>query len=281
MTSPLLLLRRLSRPLDPLPTGVNPRLVPLEGVRGVVFDVYGTLVVSASGDIGVSDAPQKEAALRSILRDLAVNPPPGDGLLTDRLTALIKNDHLRARAAGIDYPEVEIRDIWRSLLGLDDDDLVNAVAVAYEAVTNPVWPMPAAAGLLAGLRARRFLLGIVSNAQFYTPLLFDALFGASLDRLGFDPGLSFFSYQHRRAKPGLWLFQQLREALPARQLDPSAILYVGNDALKDIHPAASLGFRTALFAGDQRSYRPRPETPGLLPPDAILTRLSQIPQLIN
>jgi putative hydrolase of the HAD superfamily len=61
-----------------------------------------------------------------------------------------------------------------------------------------------------------------------------------------------------------------------RNIAPAEALYLGNDARKDIHPAASLGFRTALFAGDARSLRLRESEPGLLPPDAILTELSQI-----
>jgi putative hydrolase of the HAD superfamily len=35
------------------------------------------------------------------------------------------------------------------------------------------------------------------------------------------------------------------------------VLYVGNDMLHDVLPAAAMGFRTALFAGDRRSLRRR------------------------
>ena len=141
--------------------------------------------------------------------------------------------------------------------------------------------MPDAQPVIEELHRRGLVLGIVSNAQFYTPLLFEAFFLQSTEQLGFDPDLSFFSYQHRQAKPGTWLYEQLVDALAARELDPAQILYIGNDALKDIHPAAQLGFRTALFAGDERSLRLREDHKDLLPPDAVITKLRQIFELVD
>jgi putative hydrolase of the HAD superfamily len=48
--------------------------------------------------------------------------------------------------------------------------------------------------------------------------------------------------------------------------------------LNDIWPAQNLGFRTALFAGDLRSYRPRKDDPRVqgLQPDLVLGDLSQL-----
>ncbi len=275
------LIRALSQPLDPLPTEVEPVLPALPGIRAVVFDVYGTLVVSGSGDIGVSDDDQKEVALRSILRDLDITPPRAGESLTQRFVELIGSDHARTRESGIQFPEVEIREIWQELLGIDPGPALETVAVAYECATNPVWPMSGAQDLLEELHRRELALGIVSNAQFYTPYLFESFFLKSLEQLGFDPDLAWFSYRHKRAKPGTWLYEQLRDALAARKIDPAAVLYIGNDALKDINPAAALGFRTALFAGDQRSLRLRDDQPNLHPPDAIVTELAQVLRLLG
>ena len=280
MLSPVELIKKLSQPLAPEPTGIEPHLPRLAGIQALVFDIYGTLVVSGSGDIGVTDAEQKGTAMRSILRDFQIEIPDQESL-SDRFVELITQDHARSRRNGIEHPEVEIRDIWGTLLGSEDSALLEATATAYECTSNPVWPMPGAEELLATAHRDGLTLGIVSNAQFYTPLLFEAFFGASLARIGFDPDLCFFSYQFKQAKPGDWLYEQLRDALAAREIDPGAVLYVGNDALKDIHPAATLGFRTALFAGDRRSYRPRPEMTALRPPDAVITELGQLSQILG
>src|SRR5690606_5884506 len=47
-------------PRHPLPTGWMPRLKPLPGIRAVIFDIYGTLLISAAGDSVGDD----ESALR-------------------------------------------------------------------------------------------------------------------------------------------------------------------------------------------------------------------------
>ena len=279
--SPSSLIRSLSHPLAPIETGVAPHLPCLAGIRAVAFDIYGTLVVSGSGDIGVSDADQQESALRSILRDLEIVPPEEHPLLTERFVEFILRDHERARSLGIKHPEIEVRDIWAQLLARERDELLESVAIAYECTSNPVWPMPGARDLLANLHQHDLALGIVSNAQFYTPIMVEALFDDDLEHLGFDQELCFFSFQFGEAKPGLSLYGRLRDALTRRKISPSEVLYLGNDALKDIHPAAELGFRTALFAGDQRSLRLHDNKTALNPPDAIITHLSQVLALLE
>ena len=46
-------------------------------------------------------------------------------------------------------------------------------------------------------------------------------------------------------------------ALGKNGVAPGEVLYVGNDMLNDVYAAGQVGFRTALFAGDQRSLRMR------------------------
>jgi putative hydrolase of the HAD superfamily len=55
---------------------------------------------------------------------------------------------------------------------------------------------------------------------------------------------------------------------------------VGNDMLKDIWPAARLGCKTALFAGDRRSLRLREDDERCreLEPDLVVDDLSQLAQ---
>ena len=277
-------IRANSTPLEPIATELSPRLPELEGIRAVAFDIYGTLVISGSGDIGVSDADQKAGTLRTLLVELGAEQIPGNPatLFHD----LIVRSHENSRAKGIDYPEVDIVEIWTSLLQSCDapipsEETLQQAATAYEVATNPVWPMPGGKETVSNLQKSGFKLGIVSNAQFYTPSLFEAFWEKSLHELGFDPLLCFYSYRYSCAKPGLRLYEMLVDALADQSMSPDQTLYVGNDMLKDVHPAAELGFRTALFAGDQRSLRLRHDHQGLRPPDVILTSLSQILNVIG
>ncbi|MCA9238799.1 MAG: HAD family hydrolase [Planctomycetales bacterium] len=268
----------LSAPLDPLPTGATPRLPLLDGLRAVVFDVYGTLLISASGDISLAMESSRDDAARTALR--SVGAQVGDrAAVVEPFFKAIEHAH---QASAEEFPEVEIRDIWRQVLqglGVElDDPAIERLAVEYECRVNAIWPMPHLAETLSSLRQAGVRLGIVSNAQFFTPLAFPALTGKTLEQWGFDPKICVWSYQHRRAKPGAGLYETCVQGLAAGGVQPQETLYVGNDMRNDIGPAQAVGMRTALFAGDARSLRLREDDPRLdgVSPDVVVTRLDQL-----
>lgn len=47
------LFSKLNLPLEPIPTGLKPKLTKLPQIEAVIFDIYGTLVVSGTGDISM------------------------------------------------------------------------------------------------------------------------------------------------------------------------------------------------------------------------------------
>jgi putative hydrolase of the HAD superfamily len=278
------IIRRHSRPLAPLPTGQTPVLRALGPLDAVLFDVYGTLLVSASGDVGVSATGDRSETIVAALAAVGVplGGPPADAW--DVFHRQIEREHHAARQAGVDFPEVDIVQVWRSVLaefaargwltGSDGVDLP-ALAVEFEVRVNPIWPMPNILPTLEGLRRAGKVLGVVSNAQFYTPEAFPALVGKTLADLGFEHDLQFYSYQHGQAKPGMALYRLAAASLQERGISTERALYVGNDLRNDITPAARLGFRTALFAGDARSLRRRESDPlciGVVP-DLVVTDL--------
>ena len=256
------LIRDLSAPLEPRPTEVAPRLERLAGVRAVLFDVYGTLIVSGSGDVGVNAAEDRSGAFLAALRAAGLPADPDGQAGVAALRTAIDADHAAAKARGVEYPEVDIRDVWRDALArlgapVPDLEAVERLAVEYECRTNPTWAMPHAADALRDLKGRGLLLGIVSNAQFFTPHLFPAHLGDTLEGFGVDPDVRAWSWEHGRAKPGTFLYEHAAAALRGRGVEAEEVLYVGNDLLNDCTPAQAVGFRTALFAGDARSLRMR------------------------
>jgi putative hydrolase of the HAD superfamily len=138
--------------------------------------------------------------------------------------------------------------------------------------------MPGMATTLAEIRALGLKLGIISNAQFYTAPILEAFCKSRLEQIGFDSQLSYFSYCFGRAKPDVFLYNRAAEGLADLGIAPEQVLYVGNHMAKDIVPAKTVGFKTGLFAGDQRSLRLDRYTPPLTPRlvDLILTDLNQI-----
>ncbi len=277
-------IRALSSPLAPQATGEHPRLSRIPGIRAVLFDVYGTLVVSASGDIGLGGEEHEEEAFAAALAGQGL-PSMEDG--PARLKAVIRAHHARRRAEGIEYPEVDIREVWGELLAQDGIVPVEAslerLAIDYECRVNPVWPMPGLVDLLAALRARGVLLGIVSNAQFYTPLMLEALTGQGLAALGFVPDRCVWSYRLREAKPSRRLYGEALSGLRGEGIAPREVLYVGNDRLKDVWPAQAEGMHALLFAGDRRSLRWRRDDPRCrgVEPDGVVTALAQVSTVLG
>jgi putative hydrolase of the HAD superfamily len=157
------------------------------------------------------------------------------------------------------------------------------LALEHEVRANPVWPMPNLEGCLSKLRSAGLALGIVSNAQFFTPELFPALLNHTLQQLGFSPALEFYSYRFGQAKPGRFLYEQARQALSSMSISADEVVYVGNDVLNDVTPARQVGFRTALFAGDARSLRLREGDPRVagVAADLVLTDLGQLAECVT
>jgi putative hydrolase of the HAD superfamily len=287
-------IRGHSYPIGPIDTGYTfeqrtPELPTCPFPKVVLFDIYGTLFVSGSGDISVEKARQQREKggleggngqnlpdLRS-LRELY--PGIEEEALQPRFLHKVEEKHRQMRSF-TKCPEVRVEEIWSELFGFEVDDALR-FAVAYECAVNPVYPMPALLQVLDSLRKKSIFMGIVSNAQIFTPLLFDALLDRSLESLGFTDTLCAYSYLDRVSKPCIDLFEKVRGALPPGA-GPTDVLYIGNDMLNDIAPAAQVGFRTALFAGDTRSLRTREGDPRCrdVGPDWIINSLADIDKII-
>jgi putative hydrolase of the HAD superfamily len=216
--------------------------------RAVLFDIYGTLLRSAAGEL------HPDPALRDLIdKAHADSPHP--------------------------FPEIDIREIHAALHPELGPEEIEALAVAQERRANSVTPMPGAAETLRQLAAKDIPLGLISNAQFYTvPVLEEAL-GATLTDLGIDPDLCCFSYRERRAKPDPFLFEILRDRLAQRGIPAADVLYIGNDVRNDIDPARATGFRSALFAGDPTSLRLRGRTLDASGADQVIHDLRDLPNL--
>jgi putative hydrolase of the HAD superfamily len=278
-----------------LPDDAAPRLAKLPGIRAVVFDVYGTLFSSGAGDISLASEENRDAALRATLREAGFTlHRSAAGLRLDRIFhGWIGTHQERRRAAGVVFPEVEIRAAWRDFLAeLETSGHVEPppvpadpewLAVEFEGRVNPVQPMPGLEATLRDLRDRDIAIGIVSNGQFFTPLLFEAFLPGGFAGSGVDPDLCVWSCDLLEAKPSVKLFFRCAEALAARPgIGPNQALFVGNDLRNDIWPAQSAGFRTALFAGDRLSLRRRQDDPDCagVRADLEVTALPQVPDCV-
>lgn len=288
------LFRDRTEPLPSAPAKVEKRIPNAIGnFKAVIFDVYGTLISSGAGDISLAQPAAQSDLIRRLLQSIGLEQATSPPNYAAQFNQEIQRRHQEARRQGIDFPEVDILEVWKALIrqwtrqnSIAPPDLLQLrrLAVEYECAVNPVWPNEGCREIIEYCRRAGLRLGIVSNAQFYTPLMLEALLGKTLSALGFDPALQLWSYLEKRAKPDPALGETIARRLQSQfRIPRKETIFIGNDMLKDIWSARQAGFCGVLFAGDRRSLRLRLDDSRCrnLKPYAIVTSLSQIRELLT
>lgn len=230
--------------------------------KAVVCDVYATLLIAPAG--GVKPDPEADPMIRRVIEAFGYAPPESP---STELYRAVKEHH---RLSGESFPEVDLRTLWRNVLLLPEGADVERLVRAIEDAWHPSTLMPGASEAVKWLSRQGGALGLLSNAQCNTV---DSLEGiAPL----FAPELRILSYQHGIAKPDGRLFETMVERLAGRGISPEETLFIGNDPVQDITPAAAVGFRTALFIGHPDSLRS-----GDCSPDIRLTSWADLQDYVS
>lgn len=270
------IMRDQSKPLHPHPSGYDFEWREVPECEAIMLDVYGTLVCSGVGDISLSEDSNEDRdfyrTLGRALEDAEVWTESAQAArFSPSLTyrEIILGDHRASRVLGISHPEVNILHVWERLMtewkgnapsgkSLPDLELADIIrlAVHYECIVNPVWLYDGVAEFLKNVKATGKPMGIISNSQFYTPLMLQCFLGMTLAEAGIDDTISSWSYREKVGKPNRKLFEAAAERLQNRyQLAPEKVLFIGNDLLKDVYGSRQLGFITGLYTGDDRSLK--------------------------
>ena len=283
--------------LQPEKTDAQKRINSSLPVKACLFDVYGTLLISASGDIDQADF--SNSSLEYAMDKSGISLISGDeddqDLQQNMLKAFknaIKLTHEQKKEQGIPFPEVDFVHIWEAVLRryadagrlcLHSEANIMKFTFLFELMSNKLYPMPNMQEVIEIFNQQRFPLGIISNAQFFTPMLMNYFLNNELkegtDIAQFNSDLVEFSYLKGRAKPDLLLFEELKNRLKKRYgIDAKETLYVGNDMYNDILPASQAGFQTVLFAGDRRSLRWRADMHEMknVEPDHVILELTDL-----
>lgn len=291
------------QPLKPVKTGIDEKIPGKLKIKAFIFDIYGTLIISDSGDIDhytfaeenlahaikragipihIEDEQEKNEFLKEIL---------------EKFKNTIAYIHTEKKENNIPFPEVNIISVWeevlesfseKGIISVPDDKDIRIFSFLFELMSNKIYPMPHMKEVLSRLKTMGCPLGIVSNAQFYTPVIMNFLLNNEItDKefiYPFEPELTFYSYKYGISKPDTALFHKLRNNLRNEYgINPEETLYIGNDMYNDIYPASTTGFQTALFAGDQRSLRLREEIPLIrdVKPNVVIKDLIRLPEFIG
>lgn len=214
-------------------------------VRAVVFDVYRTLL-----SLGGLRSPSAAEWARVWERAAGQAPPLGFEEFTRAWDEAVRQEHERARAAGVEHPEVDAPAVVRAAVpacaGLPRP-VIERLLLAVMGALRESRLADGAAGLLRELRERGIPLGIASNSQCYTlPELGAALEQAGLGLDIFEPDLVFWSHTHGFAKPSPFVFRLLGARLAARDIPAGDALMAGDRPDRDTGPASAQGWRTVL-----------------------------------
>jgi len=243
--------------------------------RGVLFDLFGTLVAFDAGrlpelEVGGERVRSTVAALGRLLAEWVPGTAPAEFM-----RALLSVSDEMARARAYDHVELPSRERFRRALeriGCDDDLLAEAavhLSRAHMAViaAATVFPSPHAA-LLAALRPR-YRLGLVTNFDdtggAYQILLQHGI-AAHLDTVVVSEGLGL-----RKPHPAL-----VRAGLRGLELGAEEVLFVGDTYGEDIAGARAAGV-DAAWLDVQGLGSPA----GALPPRYVLRRLPELTALLD
>lgn len=255
----------------------------LTDIRAIICDVYGTLVNywRPGFETKESRAQKIEESFKKISDRFGMTPflaelnpaERPEKTLSDFYNGLIALNHEKAAKKGVAFPEVKIEDIWSLIililkrrgynpshyLHCSESEFSRYLAFTYNFLSLGRQLYPGIVTTLERLKASNIVIGIVSNAQFYTPidltLFIREQSEQQIDDFSelFESDLTFFSYEYGVAKPNQLMFRKLFDALYEYHILPSQTVFVGNDLRVDIQPAIEAGMRTALFTGDKES----------------------------
>jgi FMN phosphatase YigB (HAD superfamily) len=287
----------------------RPHLVALPGVRCVLWNVYGTLLSIAGGELRF-DHPQQfvmDVALDKTIQEFkmwaSMSRKPGQP--AEYMRVIYDQVLLEQRGisgpGGEKHPEVAADRVWEAILKklLQKDyrwdagfygalnELARKVAYFFHASLQGTACYPGAAEAHRTLTERGITQGLLADGQCFTEVqlqrgLEAQQSGANLDDW-LDPELRVLSYEVRGKKPSERLFRQALDVLAERGIEPGAVLHVGSRVPQDIVPARRLGLKTALFAGDRASLQATAEQlrEPAGRPDVLITELTQIADVVR
>ena len=290
------------------PAKATPYLAPLTGIKAVAWNVYGTLLTIADGELLLQhpQAIRMQVAMEKTIHEFnmwaSMTRRPGEPweYFLPKYNAAVEDARLVGCAKG-DFPEVNAAHVWQRLLDMlskkdyaydesrygDWDELAEKVAFFFQRCLQGIQGAKSALRVVTDVAAAGVKQGLLAESQPYT--LAQLLRGfeeqGRLPPLGdlFTPGCLNLSHELGVRKPSASLFLRTRHQFAQLNVAPEEVLYVSSRLADDLAVAKQHGFRTALFAGDKLSLRASgaeckdPATK----PDRLLTKLDQIRGLLG
>lgn len=287
----------------------KPSIAPLPGIRAVVWNVYGTLVRIADGEL-LHDHPQRlrmQVALEKTVEEFNMwnsmyrtKEAPWE-YMYQRWTNAIDDTRLAGTGRKGDVPCLDSAKLWRKLIAQlekkeysydrsiygDEDELAEKVAYFFHAKLQGTEAAPRALRALRSVAEAGLMQGIAGDTQVFTVAQLYRLLSA---RGTVPPPGELFRAEllvqshnigTQRTSPGYW--EAVLERFASLDLKPAEVLLISSNVPNDLALAKRHGLRTALYAGDRLGLRAKladlkdPETR----PDRLLVDLAQVREILK
>lgn len=285
----------------------RPHLVRLPQVRAVTWNVYGTLLAIAGGELWFQHPNDfvMDVALDKTVQEFkmwaSMSRKPGQPAEYMKVIYEQVYDQQRLVPGGVEkHPEVCADRVWEGVIKklFQKDYQFDAtfygslneysakVAYFFHASLQGTACYPGAAAALHHVAQAGLAQGLCADGQCFTTVQLqrglEAQASVALDEL-VPEDLRALSFEVRGKKPSERLLRHSLEQLSRRGIAPGQVLHVGSRIDKDLAPARRLGMRTALFTGDRASLQATPEQlkEPANRPDVLLTQLKQIVDVVG
>lgn len=293
------------------PAKAKPYSAAIPGLRAVTWDVYGTLLQVADGRMEFDPRPEirLQVALEKTIREFnmwnSMTRKPGAPweYMLQQYRDVLADERLRGGSdvPRGEVPHISLANVWKVLIERLQhkeysydvlrygslEDFSERVAFFFHSALQGTAAYENALKVLRFIPRAGLIQGLLADAQPFTLLqLMRALQTQGnlppIQEL-FQRELMLFSFSEGVRKPSRSIFEDCAARLARNGISAEEVLHVGTKMTDDLAVAKQVGFRTALFAGDQASLEaPRelladPE----VRPDRLITSLAQITRIVG
>ncbi len=297
------------KPPSPVPLDADPFIRPLPEIRAVSWCVYGTLLQIHDGRLHHlhPQVLRMQVALQKTIEEFhmwnSMSRKPGQPweYMLQQYTKLIEEGRLAGTKRKGDTPEIDSSKVWFKLIDRllrneyeydqsiygDEEELALKVAYFFHAMLQGIEATEGAASILQRVAQGGLKQGLIDDGQAFT----FAQLQQALQKV--DPTMALggvvnadlvaMSFQFGIRKPSPSLYAVAAEQYRNAGIEPGQVLYVSHRLHDDLAVAKKFGFRTALYAGDEKVCEVdvddlrNPE----IKPDRLLTEIGQVAQIVG
>jgi FMN phosphatase YigB (HAD superfamily) len=293
----------------PIAVPATPAIQPLNDIRIVLWDVYGTLLRTTGGRFCLIPYPQAplEIALEKTIHEFNMwnsmyrKPGPPWQSMIKQYTDFHKRLSMAATKRNGDLIDPDLVDIWEGIIARlfdkeysydegfygDIRQFSEKVAYFFHSNLQGVEARSGAVQAMQDLHAVEIPQGLLADGQSFTftQLLRALSLQGTLPPLAgmFHPDAVLFSHELGIRKPSRSLFELTSERLKVAGFQPEEVLHISCRLATDLVPAKAVGMKTALLAAEKTGLEAQTELlkDSATRPDRLLTDLNQVAALFG